>query len=113
MRYFATDFDWRIRGSLPCRQLSSLEEREKELLSKVETIRLLKGNLLKAQVDQIDKATRELNGHARALRDFLNSANDLDFIKAKKALPMSPVRAGELIITDSKSDSLFFSTSPL
>ncbi|XP_028966854.1 E3 ubiquitin-protein ligase TRIM71 [Galendromus occidentalis] len=74
------------------RQLSSLEEREKELLSKVETIRLLKGNLLKAQVDQIGKATRELNGHARALRDFLNSANDLDFIKAKKVLPMSPVR---------------------
>ena len=80
------------------RQLSSLEEREKELLSKVETIRLLKGNLLKAQVDQIDKATRELNGHARALRDFLNSANDLDFIKAKKVLPITPVRAGELII---------------
>lgn len=49
-------------------------------------------------MDQIDKATRELNGHARALRDFLNSANDLDFIKAKKVLPISPVRAGELII---------------
>lgn len=93
------------RKIFSCRQLSSLEEREKELLSKVETIRLLKGNLLKAQVDQIDKATRELNGHVRALRDFLNSANDLDFIKAKKVLPISPVRTGKLIITRSSSDT--------
>lgn len=69
------------------RQLSTLEEREKELLSKVESIRLLKGKLLKAQQEQIEQATLELGKHARALRDFLASASELDFVKATKLLP--------------------------
>lgn len=77
------------------RQLSSLEEREKELLSKVESIRLLKGKLLKAQQEQIEQATLELSKHARTLREFLASASELDFVKATKLLPQLSAGANQ------------------
>ncbi|OQR76395.1 tripartite motif-containing protein 71-like [Tropilaelaps mercedesae] len=87
-----------IRGAIR-RQLSSLEEREKELLSKVESIRLLKGKLLKAQQEQIEQATLELGKHARALRDFLASASELDFVKATKLLPQLSAGATQTVLS--------------
>lgn len=75
--------------------MSSLEEREKELLSKVESIRLLKGKLLKTQQEQIEQATLELGKYARALREFMSSASELDFVKASKVLPQLSAGANQ------------------
>lgn len=78
----------------------------------MESIRLLKGKLLKAQQEQIEQATLELGKYARALRDFLASASELDFVKATKLLPQLSAGANQNgRLTNIKDRDLFSSFS--
>ena len=91
--------------------LSALEEREKELLRRVEKIRQMKGKALHYQLEELRRGLLQLAASVETVEDNIRSGSDVDILKGKDTITseMQSMRRLRGYLQPHEDDSVVFS----
>ena len=78
------------------RYMASLEERERDLLRRVEKIRQVKGKSLHMQVDELKQGLLHLNQAVEEVEVLLNTGTDIDILKTRDRMVAEMQRLRQL-----------------
>ena len=68
------------------RHMSALEERERELLRRLDKIRQVKGNSLHFQIDELKRGLTQLSSTVEQVEKTLETGTDVDVLKSKEKI---------------------------
>ncbi|XP_076068643.1 E3 ubiquitin-protein ligase TRIM71-like isoform X2 [Oratosquilla oratoria] len=92
------------------RHISALEDRERELLNKVEKIRQVKGKTLQDQIDDLSAALARLNHTVDTISSTMDSANHLELLKTRDKVlaEMNELRQVKNHLSPHEDDTIMF-----
>ncbi len=92
------------------RHMVALEERERELLRRVDNIRQMKGKSLRYQVDELKHGLTQLSSTVEAVQTALESGSDVDVLRTKDKIvaDMQKMRPLRNFLQSHEDDNILF-----